>query len=86
MPRLWYVLVELCRELTTWQELTFFFAHSFNFMGTNLNVHNVLQLIRDLVLKVVPVTYPVDPHACCHIQSMMECYYVSGGPGDDDEL
>ena len=39
-----------------------------------------------MVLKVVPVAYPVDPHAHCHMQPMMECYNVSGEPEDDDEL
>ena len=39
-----------------------------------------------MVLKVVLVAYPVDPHAHCHKQSMMECYNVSGEPKDDDEL
>ena len=39
-----------------------------------------------MALKVVPVTYPVDPHAHCHMQLMMECYNVSGEPKDDDEL
>ena len=37
-------------------------------------------------MKVVPVTYPVDPHAHFHMQSMMECYNVSGLLEDDDEL
>ena len=34
----------------------------------------------------MPVTYPVDPHVHCHMQSMMECYNISGKPKDDDEL
>ena len=39
-----------------------------------------------MVLKVVLVIYPVDPHAYCHMQLMMECYNVSRRPKDDDEL
>ena len=39
-----------------------------------------------MVLKVVPVTYLVDPHAHCHMQSMMECYNVSGELEDDAKL
>ena len=38
------------------------------------------------MLKVVPVSYPVDPHVHCHMQSMMECHNVSGRPEDDDGL
>ena len=30
------------------------------------------------------VTYPMDLHAHFHMQSMMECYNVSGEPNDDD--
>ena len=38
------------------------------------------------MLKVVPVTYPVDPHAHCSMQSMMTCYNLYREPEDDDEL
>ena len=69
-----------------WEELIFFFAQTFSFTDTNLDVKNTLHIIRDVVLKVVPVAYPVNPHAHCHLQSMMECYNVSGEPQDDDEL
>ena len=86
MSRSWYISAELRREITTWEELTVFFAHTFSFADTNLDVNNALQIIRDVVLKVVPVAYPVDPHAHCHLQSMMECYNMSGELEDDDEL
>ena len=86
MPRSWYVAAELCREITTWENLIVFFSHNFCFVDANLDVHNALQLIRDMVLKVFRVAYPVDPHVHCHMQSMMECYNVSGRPEDDDEL
>ena len=46
----------------------------------------MLQIIQDVVLKVMSVEYPLDPHAHCHMQSMMECYNVSSEPEDDDEL
>ena len=46
----------------------------------------MLQIIRDVVLKVVPIAYPVDPHAHCHIKSMMECCNLFGELEDDDEL
>ena len=71
-------------EITTWEELTVCFTHTFSFMDTNMYVHNALQLIYDVVLKVVLVAYPMDSHAYCHMQSMMECYNVSGEPDDDD--
>ena len=72
--------------MTTWKELTVFFSHTFYFAYTNPDVHNALQLIHDVVLNIVPVAYPMDPYAHCHMQSMMEFYNVSGGPEDDDEL
>ena len=86
MPRSWYISVELCREITTWEEMTICFSQTFHFAYANPNVNNALHIIRDLVLKLVPVTYPVDPHAQCHMQSMVECYDVSSEPEDDDEL
>ena len=86
MPRSWYVSAKLHREITTWEELTVFFAHTFNFADANVEVNNALQIIRDVVLKVVPVAYLVDPHAHCHMQSMMECYNLSGESKDNDEL
>ena len=61
-------------------------VHTISFADTNLDVNNALQIIQDVVLNVVPVSYPVDPHAHCHMQSMMECYNVSGELEDDDEL
>ena len=33
-------------------------------------------------MKVVPVAYLVDPHAHYHMQSMMECYNLSGESED----
>ena len=73
MSRSWYISAKMHREITTWEELTFFFAHTFGFAYANVEVKNALQIIQDVVLKVVPVAYPVDPHAHCHMQSMMEC-------------
>ena len=86
MPRSWYILAKLRREITTWEELTIFFAHTFSFADAYHNVHNELQIIWDVVLKLVSVTYPMDPHVHCHMQSMMEWYNRSGEPEDDDEL
>ena len=86
IPRSWYISAELHRKITTWEELMIFFAHTFSFMDSNPNVHNAIHIIRDVVLKVVPVAYLVDPHAHFHMQLMMECYNVSGEPEDDDEL
>ena len=60
--------------------------HTFGFAYTNVEVKNALQIIRDVVLKVIPIAYLVDPHAHFHIQSMMECYNLFGEPQDDDEL
>ena len=37
-----YVLAKLCREVTTWEELTVYFTHTFIFMQSNQYVHNVL--------------------------------------------
>ena len=57
----------------------------FKFQDVDAEVCNALHLIRDIVLKVTPVTYPIDPHANCSIQSMMMCYNLSREPEDDDE-
>ena len=84
MPQSWYISAELCREITTWEELTICFNHTFIFVDVNPDVHNALQLICDVFLKVVPVTYPVATHTHYHKKSMMECYNVSGELDDDD--
>ena len=63
-----------------------FFSHTFSFANANPNVHNALQIIWDVILKVVLVTYPMEPNAHCPMQSMMEYYNVSGEIEDDDEL
>ena len=78
--------MELRRDITTWEELTIFFVHTFSFTDANSDINNALQIIRDVVLKVVPVAYPVDPHGQCHMQLIMECYNISCEPEDDDEL
>ena len=86
MPRYWYISAELCREINTWEELTVSFAHKFDFVDVNTKVNNVLQIIWDVFLKFFLVAYPGDPHAHCLMQSMMECYNLSGESKDDDEL
>ena len=45
-----------------------------------------MQVIHDIVLKVVLIAYSVDPHAHCSMQSMMTCYNLSGELADADEL
>ena len=70
----------------TCEELTLCFTHSFTFADANLDVKNVLKIIRYVVLKVLPIAYLGDPHAHFHMQSMMECYNVLRRPEDDDEL
>ena len=86
MTRSWYVVAELHRTITTWEELPVCFAHTFSFKDINPEVCNTLHIIRDVVLKVIPAAYPVDPHVHCSIQSMMTCYNLFGEPEDDDEL
>ena len=86
MSRSWYVVAELRRTITTWEELSICFAEMFSFRDANPEVHNAFQIIGDVVFKVIPVTYRVDPHAHCLIQSMMTCYNLSGELEDDDEL
>ena len=36
-------------------------------------------------MKIVLVTYPMDSHEAPIMQSMMECYNVTGGPEDEDD-
>ena len=71
MPRSWYVATELRRTITTWEELSVYFVQTFSFQDANPEVCNTLQIIHDIVLKVIPIAYLVDPHANCSIQSMM---------------
>ena len=77
MPRSWYVVAELCRTITTWEEFSILFAQTLSFQDANPEVHNALQIIYNVVLKFVLVAYRVDPHAHCSMQSMMTCYNLS---------
>ena len=86
MARSWYVAVDLRRTITTWEEFFVCFVQTFSFQDINPEVCNALQIIRDIILKVTPIAYPVDPHVHCSIQSMMAYYNLSGEPEDDDEL
>ena len=86
MPRSWYVAAELRITITTWEELLVCFVQKFSFQDANPEVCNALHIICNLVLKVIPVAYPIDPHAHCSIQYMMSCYNLSREPKDDDEL
>ena len=85
MLRYSYGSTELRREITTWEELTICFAHTFNLSDANPDVHNALQLIHNVFLKVVSVAYLVDPHVHFQMQSMIECCNVAEGPEDDDD-
>ena len=66
--------------------MTVLFVHTFVFADANAEVNNSLQIIQDVILKVFPVAYPMNPHAHYHIQSMMECYKIFDNLEDDDEL
>ena len=85
MQRQWYISTELHGDITTWEELSVCFSHTFSFVDVDRVIHSVLQYIPDVVLKVVPVSYPGDPHEVPMMQSMMECYNVTGGPDDGDD-
>ena len=85
IPRSWYVSAELRREITTWEELTSCFTHTFSFPDTNAARHGSLQHIHDVVLKAFLDAYPVDLHERCSIQSMMEFYNVTRGLDDGDD-
>ena len=72
MPRQWYVSTEMHREITTCEELLIYFSHTFSFVDGDLVIHNALQHICDVVLKVVLVAYPMDPHEAPIMKSIME--------------
>ena len=62
------------------------FIDTLGFSNANAEVNNALQIIQDVVLKVGPVAYPMDPHMHFHMKEMMECYNVSREPKDDYEI
>ena len=86
IPQSWYISTELHREITTWEDLTICFNHTIIFTNTNLVVHSALQHVHDVFLKVVLVVYLMDPHARCLIELMMECYNVTRGLDDGEDL
>ena len=53
-------------------------------MDVDPDIHSALQDICDVVLEVVPVAYPMESHEVPMMQSMMECYNVTGGLDDGD--
>ena len=86
MPWSWYVAAKLRRTIITSEELSVFFVKTFSFQDANPKVYNALHIICDIVLKFIPISYPIDLHENCSIQSMMTCYKLSKEPKDDDEL
>ena len=56
------VSTKLFRENTTWDEFSNFLSHTFSFVDVDLVIHSALQHIHDVVLKIVLVAYPMDPH------------------------
>ena len=69
-----------------WEELSIFFIHTFSLQDSNPEVCNSLQITHEFIVKVIPISYLIDPHVRCSIQSMMTCYNLSEEPEDDDEL
>ena len=72
MLRQWYVSVDLRREITTWEELSIFFSHTFRFANAGFVIHSVLKHIYNMVLNVSPVVYHVDLHEAPRMQLMVE--------------
>ena len=85
IPHQWYVSVESHKEITTWEELSMCFSHTFSFEDVDPTIHSALQHICNVFMKVLPFTYPVDLHQTDIMQSMMECYNATGGPDDGDD-
>ena len=50
--------------------MTVFFAHTFGFAYANAELNNALQIIWDVVLKVVPVAYTTS---LARRKMMMNC-------------
>ena len=69
----------------TWEELLIYFGHKLSFLNADPMIHSALQHIRGVVLKVVSVVYPINPHEAPMMQSMMECYNVTGSRDDGDD-
>ena len=46
----------------TSEEFSILFSHTFSFEDVDPVIHSALNHIRDVVLKVVPLAYPMDPH------------------------
>ena len=63
MRRSWYVAAELRRTITTWEELSVCFVKMFSFRDSNPEVCKYLHIIHGIVLKFIPIAYPIDPHA-----------------------
>ena len=42
IARSWYITAELRREITTWEEMTVCFVHTFGFADANAEVNNAL--------------------------------------------
>ena len=74
----------LRKTITTWEELSAHFVQTFDFQDVDAEVCNALHIIRDIVEKITPVAYPVDPHENWFVQSMMMCYNLSREPKDDE--
>ena len=71
MSRQWYVSAELQREIMTWEDLTVYFRLTFSFMDNDPVIHSALHHVRDVVLEVVLVAYPMESHEVPMMHLMM---------------
>ena len=72
MSQHWCVPVEIQREIMTREYLAIYFSHTLIFVDVDRQIHNPLQHIRDVVLEIVPLTFPKELHEVLMMQSIME--------------
>ena len=60
IPRIWYISVELQREIRTWEDLTTGFAHTFSFISVDSVIHSTMQHIHDIVLEIDPTPHLIE--------------------------
>ena len=74
------------REITTWEDLTIYFNDTFSFVDVDLVNHSTLWHIHDVILEIILVPFLEESHEIPVMQSMMDCYNITRGPDDGDDL
>ena len=84
IPRNWYTLFELRREIAEWDDLARSFRQTFSYEDEIPRVDVVMQVIKDKIFEEILGLVSNFPYWIVTIERMMECYNIYVESKDDD--